>query len=73
MKSAGPGAAEVTARLRRLGRLADLAPERRLASKVDPSPAGVTRRLRAVAQLRRFCLACAEWGRGLRPPPVGAR
>lgn len=59
----------VTRRLRRLGELADLRPDRRLATKVDMSPGAVTRRLRRVAALRRLCLACAQWGRTLRDRP----
>jgi hypothetical protein len=38
----------------------DLAAARRLATKVDMSPAAVTRRLRVQAALRAACLA---WGR----------
>jgi hypothetical protein len=56
-----PGA--VTARLREASERSDLARSRRLATKVDMSPAAVTRRLGTQSALRDACLA---WGR--RPP-----
>jgi hypothetical protein len=53
-----PGA--VTGRLREMSDRSDLTAARRLATKVDMSPAAVTRRLRVQAALRAACLA---WGR----------
>lgn len=53
-----PGA--VTRRLREMSERSDLAAARRMATKVDMSAAGVTRRLRVQAALRAACLA---WGR----------
>ena len=54
----------VTRRLREMSRRSDLSAARRLATKVDMSPAAVTRRLRVQAALREACLT---WGRR-RPP-----
>jgi hypothetical protein len=54
----------VTRRLREMSRRSDLSASRRLATRVDMSPAAVTRRLRVQAALRDACLA---WGRS-RPP-----
>jgi hypothetical protein len=56
----------VEQRLRSLSQMADLRPQRRLATKVDMSARGVTRRLRQVSELRRCCLAWGRWG-GTRP------
>ncbi len=52
--------AAVTARLERLSRLVVLDPARRLSTKVDFSPAAVTRRLRLQSALGD---ACRAWGR----------
>ncbi|HUP21933.1 MAG TPA: hypothetical protein VNB06_03225 [Thermoanaerobaculia bacterium] len=61
------GAAEVTARLRELSRLADLRADRRLDAKLDLSPAAVTRRLRRQSALRALCL---RLGTGKRRGPT---
>ena len=53
----------VTERLREVGRLSDLRPDRRLAQKVDMSPEAVTRRLRVVSMLRDSCLELMRIGR----------
>jgi hypothetical protein len=50
----------VTRRLREMRDRSDLSADRRLATKVDMSPAAVTRRLRVQSALRAACLA---WGR----------
>jgi hypothetical protein len=47
--------AEVAARLREVGRLSDLRADRRLDTKVDMRPEGVTRRLRTVGRLTALC------------------
>ncbi len=67
------GAAEVTARLRRLAELSDLTASRRLDAKVDLSPAAVTRRLRTQSRLRDACLRWVAIGRanGLWSPGRG--
>jgi len=52
----------VEERLRTLGRLSDLRPENRLATKVDMSSSAVTRRLRSVSRLRDLCLAWKRIG-----------
>jgi hypothetical protein len=62
-----PGA--VTGRLREMSDRSDLAAARRLATKVDMSPAAVTRRLRVQAALRAACLA---WGRARPAAPSAA-
>ncbi len=54
--------AAVTARLREVSRLSDLATEKRLACKIEMSSAAVTRRLRVVSMLRRDCLALVRLG-----------
>jgi hypothetical protein len=51
-----PSPAEVTARLAGASALADLRPAQRLSAKLDLTPAGITRRLRAVSDLRDLCL-----------------
>ena len=58
----------VTRRLREMSGRSDLSAARRLATKVDMSPAAVTRRLRVQAALREACLT---WGRS-RPPGAEA-
>jgi hypothetical protein len=55
-------ASAITARLREVSRATSLASERRLDYKLDLSPTGVTRRLRKVEALRRFCLELARIG-----------
>ena len=50
-----PSPQVVTERLRKVARLSDLAPERRLYAKLDMSAAGVTRRLRTASELRDLC------------------
>ena len=56
-------AALVEPRLRALARLTDLRSDRRLATKVDMSARGVTRRLRRLSTLRSCCLRWRRWGR----------
>ena len=56
------GAEAITARLTRAAELSDLRATRRLDTKVDMSPEGITRRLRVQSRLR---AACLEWGRSL--------
>jgi hypothetical protein len=41
----------ITARLRRVGALSDLSPQRRMEGKIDMSPAAITARLREAAAL----------------------
>jgi hypothetical protein len=48
--------AAVSARLREVGRLAELRADRRLETKIDMSPAAVSGRLRAVGRLAALCL-----------------
>ena len=60
--------AAVTRRLREASARSDLTPSRRLLTKVDMTPGGVTRRLRTQSALRDACL---RWGR--RPRPAGPR
>lgn len=55
-------AVPLEARLRALARLADLRADRRLATKVDMSARGVTRRLRRLSALRSCCLRWGRWG-----------
>jgi hypothetical protein len=47
----------VTARLRRVAELSDLAPEQRLAAKVPMTPEAVTARLREASDLLALCRA----------------
>lgn len=58
--------AAITRRLDRVAELADLAPERRLAAKIDMSPAAVSRRLRKVGEITELCLFLGRAGRSLR-------
>ncbi len=62
----GKGAQAVTARLREMSRRSDLRTRQRLATKVDLSAAGVTRRLRRLSELRDCCLRLGRWGRAAR-------
>ncbi len=55
--------AAVTARLTALAAASDLERSRRLSTKVDLSPAAVTRRLRVQSRLRAACLRWVEVGR----------
>jgi hypothetical protein len=59
----------VTRRLREMSERSDLTAARRLATKVDMSPAAVTRRLRVQAALR---AACLMWGQALTSEQLGA-
>ena len=45
----------ITARLREVSALSDLAPERRLEGKIDMSPPAITARLRECAALLELC------------------
>lgn len=56
----------VTARLRRLGELAALRPDRRFETKVDLTSAAVTRRLQEQSRLRGAGRRLMELGRGAR-------
>jgi hypothetical protein len=63
MKGHAPGVSmapeAITARLRQVSELADLAPARRLDAKLDMSPGGITRRLREASELLDLCRALA--------------
>ena len=59
----GPGAAELTRRLRRASALADLEPSRRLDAKLGLDTASVTARLRRASELRDLCARLARVGR----------
>ena len=59
----GPGAAELTRRLRRASALADLEPSRRLDAKLGLDTASVTARLRRASELRDLCARLAQVGR----------
>lgn len=61
--------AAVAGRLRAMGQASSLLTRDRLATKIDMSPAAVRARLLTQARLRDACLAWAEIGRSLRPPP----
>ena len=52
-------AAAITARLRHVGTISDLAPERRLDAKLDMSAAGITRRLAEASDLLQLCQSLA--------------
>jgi hypothetical protein len=45
----------ITARLREISAISDLAPERRLEGKIDVSPQAITARLREAAALLELC------------------
>lgn len=49
--------AAVSARLELVGRMSDLDPRRRLATKVSMAPEDVSRRLARAAELRELCLS----------------
>ena len=53
-----PGA--ISARLRAVSELSDLAPERRLDAKIDMSPAAISARLREAADLLELCTKLAQ-------------
>ena len=59
MSRADMSPAAVAARIQQVGRLADLAPERRLATKVSMDPDEVGRRIARLSALRDLCLALA--------------
>lgn len=50
----------ISARLRQISALADLAPERRLEGKIDMSPQAITARLREAAALLELCEKLAQ-------------
>jgi hypothetical protein len=54
----------ITDRLRRIGALSDLAPERRLEGKLDMSPGAITARLRECSDLLELCRTLATFGDG---------
>ncbi|MEY4583311.1 MAG: hypothetical protein RL701_8014 [Pseudomonadota bacterium] len=54
--------AAVTARLKLVGELSDLTPERRLDAKLDMSSAGITARLKEVASLLELCRKLEQAG-----------
>jgi hypothetical protein len=53
--SADMSAKSVSARIAEVGRLSNLDTAHRLESKIDMSPAGVSRRIRQVEMLRALC------------------
>jgi hypothetical protein len=70
MKPSMDGAA-VAGRIRRLGQLSDLTPERRLHAKIDMSGEAIARRIRSVAQSLRLCRKLGVIAGGVSPRPLG--
>jgi hypothetical protein len=54
---------EIEARLREASRVSDLAPDRRLDSKIDLSPEGIRARLLEASSLLDACLALGRFAR----------
>jgi hypothetical protein len=62
--------AAVTARLRHVGAISDLAPERRLDAKLDLSAAGITRRLAEACDLLQLCQLLSASRQSPREHPI---